>query len=531
MASHTLLVLGGIASGKRQYAESLLAGADPVRRLVPGDGDGPTALMEALADATPGEVLLVEELADWLGGGRGAGTLTAEELVAAVRASAASRLVVVSAEVGLSTTPTTVANRKLAEQLGALNLALAEAADGVVLVVAGQPSWLKGSPAPVTTAVTTEAGGGFAVPGIPTPDDTTRDAATAHLASLGPVGLGGLAEVVRFAAAAQATPVPRPWSQVRVLVLHGDHPGAQAAGAIGSADRARRLRDGSSPLAQLASAAGARVELVPTEPAAPIEDGPAMPEAQVDAALAAGARLAERAVDEGADLIVLGSIGAGAETAAAAVTAALIAGAEPPALLGRVRTTDGRIDDAAWIRRCTTVRDAVFSSRRTGRSGARAVLAALGGPDLAVATGVILAAAARRTPIMIDGPVGAAAAVAARNLVKPVRHWLLLPDAGGHPLVARVASLLGLSPLLDLKLELDEGATALTTLPLLHTALRLAAMEPVGHGLGDAPMDAASAGSPSAGDASVGDAPVGDSSVGDPSAPSSADRPPSNPPA
>lgn len=484
MASHTLLVLGGIGSGKLPYAHTLTGvtaaggatAGDRVRRLEPGEGDTLATLARHLADAAPGEVLLVPELTDWLGTGRGAGTAPLEELVAAVRRSPATRLVLVSAEVGLSTPPTTAANRKLAEQLGAVNLALAEVVDGVVLVVAGQPVWLKGALAPVaTTPVGPDEAGGFTVPGVPMPDEAARTAATAHLAALGPVGLGGLAEVVRFAAGTQGVPVPRPWTDVRVLVLQGDHPGAQAAGARDSATRARLLQAGTSPLARLAAAARARVELVPTEAAAPLEDGPAMPDAQVDAALSAGWRLVERAVDEGADLLVLGSIGAGAETAAAALTAGLIAGTEPAGLLGRVRTEAGRIDDAAWIRRCEAIRDAVYEARRAGRSGARGMLAALGGPDLAVATGVVLAAATRRTPVLIDGPVGAAAVVAARNLAAPARHWVLMPDTSGHPLVARAAGLLGLRPLLELKLELDEGATALAALPLLRTALELAA--------------------------------------------------------
>src|SRR5262249_58518770 len=66
------------------------------------------------------------------------------------------------------------------------------------------------------------------------------------------------------------------------------------------------------------------------------------------------------------------------------------------------------------------------------------MLAAVGGPALATAAGVLLGAAARRTPVLVDGPVGAAAALAARDYAVPVRLWCLLTDDSTDPPV-RVA--------------------------------------------------------------------------------------------
>src|SRR5690606_14983953 len=159
MPWHTLLVLGGIESGRRTYAEAeLTAGVDgePGARLrrITG-GAGLAALADQLRRATPEEYLLVEDLAGWLPAGTEAGApeggtdadpegLT--ELVAAVRACPA-RLALVSPEVGLHL-PASDADRRRAERIGAVNRAVAAAVDAVVLVVAGQPSWLKGSPGP-----------------------------------------------------------------------------------------------------------------------------------------------------------------------------------------------------------------------------------------------------------------------------------------------------------------------------------------------------------------------------------------------
>jgi NaMN:DMB phosphoribosyltransferase len=106
------------------------------------------------------------------------------------------------------------------------------------------------------------------------------------------------------------------------------------------------------------------------------------------------------------------------------------------------------------------------------------MLGMLGGADQSVATGIILGAVARRTPVLLDGPVGVAAALVARDFGSQTRHWLLLPDDGGHPAVRLGAEVLGVAPVLDLKLGLGEGATALAALPLLRSALTLAATMP-----------------------------------------------------
>jgi NaMN:DMB phosphoribosyltransferase/adenosyl cobinamide kinase/adenosyl cobinamide phosphate guanylyltransferase len=543
MPWHTLLVLGGIGSGRLECAEELLAdpgsdaggpsgaggSADRTRsgphRITAGTPAELAGLAAMLAGAGPDQRLLVEDLGGWLPVGADGAPESAElaALVAAIRACPA-RLVLVSAEVGLQTTPTTAGNRRLADALGAINRAVAGAVDAVALVVAGQPSWLKGGPAarepatadsgtgdptagPATARpATASAATAGAVPdparaaapaglaaapaaagsgpeladltGLPTPDEASSAAAADHLA---PAGLGALAEVISFAAGCQGTVAPQPWQRIRVLVLQGDHRGAAGAGAVGSAGAARALREGHGPLPQLAGQVSAELVIVATAAAEPIEDGPAMPDEQVGPALGHGWRLAEQAADEGIDLLVLASIGDGAETGAAAVAAMLAPGTEPAGLLGWVRTSQGTIDDRAWMRRCAAIRDAVRRARAAGRSTGRPVLAELGGPGLATATGLLLGAAARRTPVLLDGPVGAAAGLVARNLAAPARRWWLLPDTGGHPLVRQATGPLGLHPLLDLRLELGEGAGALAALPLLQTALTLAATLRGGH--------------------------------------------------
>ncbi|MET7834593.1 bifunctional adenosylcobinamide kinase/adenosylcobinamide-phosphate guanylyltransferase [Micromonospora sediminicola] len=326
---------------------------------------------------------------------------------------------------------------------------------------------------------------------LPMPDDYTGPQAVDRLATLDVpgAGLGVLEQVVGFAAATQGTATPRPWDAVRVLLLHGDHDGGASAGAAPgeSARRARQARAGRGALARLAAENGASLQVVEAPTSAPFEDGPALPADQVEAALRYGWRLAEQAADAGVQLLVLAACGAGAEAAAAAVLAAT-AGAEPPAVLGRVVNEQGEIDDAAWMVRCAAVRDALHRTRRSPRE-AHDILSELGGGDIAMATGVLLGATARRVPVLLDGPVGTAAGMVSRDLAGQARHWCLLPDHGGRPGVRLAADVLGLTPLLDLRLDLGEGATALAALPLLRSALTLAATLPVHPSLGGGAED------------------------------------------
>src|SRR5439155_16149791 len=128
-----------------------------------------------------------------------------------------------------------------------------------------------------------------------------------------------------------------------------------------------------------------------------------------------------------------------------------------------VRAAGGHFDDLAWMARAAAIRDALHRSKGLGRQP-KELLGALGGADLAAAVGVVLGAAARRTPVVIDGPVGVAAGLVARDLCGQSRRWLLLADHGGHPAVQRGAEMLSLTPVAELGLSLGEGAAALTVL-------------------------------------------------------------------
>jgi adenosyl cobinamide kinase/adenosyl cobinamide phosphate guanylyltransferase len=168
---HHALVLGGIRSGKSEYAEDLVAGGSAVTyvataRRDPADpewearidahrarrragwrtveiGADTAALPNVLTSADAVETLLVDDLGTWVAAAMtDAPRLLGTPLATAVSACSAT-LVLVSPEVGLSVVPATAAGRAFADALGMTNRAVAAACDTVTLVIAGIPVRVK----------------------------------------------------------------------------------------------------------------------------------------------------------------------------------------------------------------------------------------------------------------------------------------------------------------------------------------------------------------------------------------------------
>ncbi|HKE66467.1 MAG TPA: bifunctional adenosylcobinamide kinase/adenosylcobinamide-phosphate guanylyltransferase [Micromonosporaceae bacterium] len=575
---HKVLVMGGIRSGKSEFAESLAeqpsAGESAAVRYVATaavpDGDhewaeridahrnrrpahwttedigaAPDRLAAMIKNAGNHDTVLIDDLGGWFtamlppdDGDPDAAEVDIEaviaDLVAAVESSAA-RVILVSPEVGLSLVAPTPIGRWFADAVGTANRALARIVDDVVLVVAGRPMWLPAAERPTLVDAPTPPAGARArrrgrpsttpamddvadavtvtrydrppVPSavaifaaaaddradapdhdaageadvhvgmpIPMPDTDAVTAAEARIAQLpvaGP-GIGGLAAFAKFAAGAQGDASPRPFQSVRVIAICGAHDGAVGTGGVVPGWAQPDTADHSA-LARLAAAAGGvTIELIDAGVGRPIEQGDVMDEAELATALRRGWRRGQAAADRGDDLVVLAAGGPGVDAAAAAVLAA-ITRAEVPSLLPRVYGTDGLIDDDAWMVRCVAIRDAV-TRLGPGLHDGTTSLGAVGGPSIATATGVVLGAAQRGTPVLIDGPVGAAAALAARDYAAEVRLWCAMTDVAGDPAVGAVADRMGLEPMVSVGFGLGEGANALALLPMFQSALTAAAL-------------------------------------------------------
>jgi nicotinate-nucleotide--dimethylbenzimidazole phosphoribosyltransferase len=160
-------------------------------------------------------------------------------------------------------------------------------------------------------------------------------------------------------------------------------------------------------------------------------------------------------------------MGIGNTTVASAITACLAGGA-PEEVTGR----GTGVDEDTWRSKVQVVRRALEVNRPDPRDGV-AVLARLGGFEVAGLVGVILAAAAHRVPVALDGFVAGAAALVAAVLAPAARAAMFAAHRSAEPGHARALAHLGLEPYLDLGLRLGEGTGAALFVHLARAAARL----------------------------------------------------------
>ncbi|TCP55084.1 nicotinate-nucleotide-dimethylbenzimidazole phosphoribosyltransferase [Tamaricihabitans halophyticus] len=326
-------------------------------------------------------------------------------------------------------------------------------------------------------------------PEIPEPDQDAAGQARARHAELTkpPGSLGKLEELGTWLAARQRRCPPRPLQRPRVVVFAGDHGiargGVSAYPAEVTAQMVRNFLDGGAAVNVLSDVAGATVRVVDIAVAAQtppevaefkvressgsidVED--ALTEEQTQTALTAGRTIADAEVDAGADLLIVGDMGIGNTTPAAVLIAALT-GSEPVAVIGR----GTGIDDNAWMRKATAIRDGL---RRARANSAYPVdlLRVVGGADFAAMAAFLVQAAVRQTPVLLDGVIASAAALVAEELAPGARQWWLAAHRSTEPAQHLALDQLQLEPLLELDMRLGEGTGGLAALPLLRMAAKV----------------------------------------------------------
>jgi len=295
--------------------------------------------------------------------------------------------------------------------------------------------------------------------------------------------LGRLEELIVRVVVLTGKPAPRIDAPV-IFTLAGDHgvatEGVSAYPQAVTAQMVENFVRGGAGVNVLARHVGARVVVadlgVVVPPAegngvvryrvAPgtrsMTQGPAMSHEEALQAIAAGAALVEGASP---DCVGTGEMGIGNTTAASALTAALT-GADPAMITGR---GTGVADDV-WVKKVEVVRRALAVNRPDPRDPF-GVLAAVGGFEIAGLVGVVLAGAARRVPVVLDGFIATAAALVAARLAPAARHYLIAAHRSAEPGHVRLLEALGLTPYLELGMRLGEGTGAALGIGLLQAAL------------------------------------------------------------
>ena len=311
----------------------------------------------------------------------------------------------------------------------------------------------------------------------------TRDASDELVKPAG--SLGGLETLVeRWAMAAGVPPPINP--RVGILVFAADHGvahhsvslypvrvGGQVAEAAARGETAigvlARVLGAQLVIADVGLTGESRPGVASYRVAAGSADialGPGMTPEQLRTGIAAGHSLAA-ALAERSDVIVLGEIGIGNTTVAAALLAALT-GLSPEAVCGR-----GTGLDAQGLERKRATVAAALRANSVSRAEPLECLRRLGGHEFTALVGAMLAGAASRRLILLDGFATGVAALVACRLRPAVRDYLIAGHRSAEPAHAHVLTELGLEPLLDLRLRLGEGSGAALALPLIGLAARL----------------------------------------------------------
>ncbi|HET8600351.1 MAG TPA: nicotinate-nucleotide--dimethylbenzimidazole phosphoribosyltransferase [Segeticoccus sp.] len=196
--------------------------------------------------------------------------------------------------------------------------------------------------------------------------------------------------------------------------------------------------------------------------------GPAMTTGQAVQAVEVGIEVAERLVRDGHRLVVTGDMGIANTTASAALIGALT-GASPEVVTGRGTGVDGDV----LRTKVQVVRQALERNGIGGDSSAMDVLAAVGGLEHAGLVGLLLGAAARHTPVVLDGVIACSAALVAHALCPDAVGYWVAGHRSAEPAATVALEHLGLEPLVDLGLRLGEGSGAALAVPLVQAAARV----------------------------------------------------------
>jgi nicotinate-nucleotide--dimethylbenzimidazole phosphoribosyltransferase len=194
---------------------------------------------------------------------------------------------------------------------------------------------------------------------------------------------------------------------------------------------------------------------------------PAMSEAELFSALQVGITLAELADEQGRKLVGTGEMGIGNTTAASAI-AAVLSGQPVIEVTGR-----GTGLDDQGLKGKVEVIERALAVNRPDRSNPLHVLRTVGGLEIAGLTGLVLGAAARRIPIVVDGFISTAAAALAVAIEPKAKNFLFAAHRSSEPGHDALLEFIGQVPLLDLEMRLGEGTGAALAMAVIQAAAKL----------------------------------------------------------
>lgn len=323
--------------------------------------------------------------------------------------------------------------------------------------------------APMPVSFATVADFAAALARLPGPDAAAEAAARARQGQLTkpPGSLGRLEDIAIVFAGWQGRERPA-ITRGRVAIFAGNHGvtahGVSAFPAEVTAQMVANFASGGAAINQLARAAGLELIVTPIDldrPTADFTAGPAMNAAECLAAINAGAAV----VDPGLDLLVIGEMGIGNTTSAAALAALSFGGAAED----WVGAGTG-VDDAGLARKAAVV-NAALTLHTGGADSALERLARVGGREIAAMAGAALRARQLRVPVLLDGFISCAAVATMAADAPDITAHCIAGHCSAERGHERMLAALGLDPLLRLGMRLGEGSGAAVAAQIIRSAL------------------------------------------------------------
>ncbi len=283
-----------------------------------------------------------------------------------------------------------------------------------------------------------------------------------------PGSLGRLEEIAAWLAAWQGRAQPRV-ERPRIAVFAGTHGiaqrGVSAYPPEVTQQMVKNFLNGGAAINQLAAAIDADLriyELDLDHPTADFTQGPAMNEARTANAMAYGMMAAE----PGIDVLCLGEMGIANTTTAATLCAALFGGT------GADWAGPGTgVKGKALANKIAVIDEALAHHKDTIAAGdPLALLAAVGGEELAALAGAIAAARMGRIPVLLDGYASTAAASVLYAMDRRALDHCLVAHRSAEPGHTRLLKAINQRPLLDLDMRLGEASGAALAVPILKAA-------------------------------------------------------------
>lgn len=321
-------------------------------------------------------------------------------------------------------------------------------------------------------------------------DRSLAPAIQAHLDDLTkPQGsLGRLEEVAMRFALATATVKPKP-GKCRIYCFAGDHgvadEGVSAFPKEVTPQMVFNMLAGGAAINILARHAGAELKVVDmgvdadlsqapgllhhkvARGTANIAVGPAMSKTQTVQALETGIALATGAASEGITLLGTGEMGIANTTPATALFATYL-GLKPSAITGR----GTGVDDARLQHKIRIIEKAL-ATNKASLTDPLSILAVLGGYEIAGIAGLVLGGAANRVPVVVDGFISTAGALAAIKLHPAVADYVFfshMSEEAGHRVIMDT---IGIKPILDLNMRLGEGTGGALAMTIIQASLKM----------------------------------------------------------